>query len=150
MAETSFPRFTPSTRESPSYGAALGLKVGNLGELLERLRSGLPSGSFASLQALLAISQKELASYLGLSEATLHRRFRAGQFNAEESERLYRYVEIFERAKELFDDEVKARAWLKRPALALGGETPLDFAKRERGAREVLDMIDRLEHGVLG
>ena len=85
-----------------------------------------------------------------MSEATLHRRFAEGRFKAEESERLYRYVELFERAVTLFEDEAKARVWLGKPALALGGETPLEFAKSEQGAREVLDVIERLEYGVLG
>ena len=121
-----------------------------MAELLERLQHGLPGDSFGRLQALLDVSQKELAGYLGLSEATLHRRLAEGRFKAEESERLYRYFEVFEKAYALFEDEAKARAWLLKPALALGGRTPLAFAKREQGAREVLDLVERLEHGVLG
>ena len=31
---------------------------------------------------------------------------------------------------------------------ALGGATPLDFAKTEPGAREVENVLGRLEHGV--
>ena len=116
---------------------------------MERLERGLPVDTFGWLQSLLGISQKSLASYLGLSEATLHRRFAKGQFRAEESERLYRYTEVFEKAVELFEDEAKARAWMGKPARALG-QSPLDFARSERGAREVLDVIERLEHGVLG
>ena len=145
MADMRFASFIPEPLREHELGQAR-----NVSELLEQLRQGLPSEMFAQLQTYLGISQKALADYLGLSEATLHRRFAEGRFKAEESERLYRYVELFERTVSLFEDEVKARAWLEKPALALGGATPLAFAKSEQGARAVLDLIERLEYGVLG
>jgi uncharacterized protein (DUF2384 family) len=37
---------------------------------------------------------------------------------------------------------------LTRPARALDGQTPLDFAGTEAGAREVESLIGRLEHAV--
>ncbi len=150
MAEVAFTPFIPKGHVSSQYGTGLGLAAGSVGELLEQLGRGLPTASFGRLQALLGISQRVLADYLGLSEATLHRRFAEGQFKAEESERLYRYLEIFEKATALFEDEAKAKMWLGRSSLALGSQTPLDFARSERGAREVLDVIERLEYGVLG
>ena len=149
MADTSFAPFIPKQPFNRA-GVGLGLDIGSVGELLEQLERGLPSDTFGRLQTLLGISQKALASYLGLSEATLHRRFAEGHFKAEESERLYRYLEIFEQATVLFENDAKARAWLDKPALALGNKTPLDFARSEQGAREVLDVIERLEYGVLG
>lgn len=45
-------------------------------------------------------------------------------------------------------DQQTSRDWLARPARALGGRTPLEFAETEIGAREVEDLIGRLEHGV--
>lgn len=150
MADMSFTPFIPKEQTHDQYGGSLGLKANTLGELLEQLQQGLPTDAFGRLQTRLGVSQKALADYLGLSEATLHRRFAEGHFRAEESERLYRYVEVFEKAVGLFEDETKARAWLGKPALALAGKTPLDFARSEQGAREVLDTIERLEYGVLG
>lgn len=150
MTEVAFAPFIPKEHASRSYGESLNLEANTVSELLEQLGNGLPTGSFGRLQALLGVSQRALAGYLGLSEATLHRRFAEGRFKAEESERLYRYLEVFEKATALFENDAKARTWLSRPVLALGGQTPLDFARRERGAREVLDLIERLEYGVLG
>ena len=150
MTETTFVPFIPKAPSPNRYGDGLGLNVSTVGDLLEQLEKGLPTAAFSRLQTLLGISQKALASYLGLSEATLHRRFADGHFRAEESEKLYRYAEIFEQATVLFEDEAKARAWLGKPALALGGQTPLDFARSEQGAREVLDVLERLEYGVFG
>ena len=39
------------------------------------------------------------------------------------------------------------RRWLRSPALGLGGAVPLEF-KTEVGAREVENLLGRIEHGV--
>ena len=53
-------------------------------------------------------------------------------------------------AESLFGgDRALAMEWLEAPARALAGHTPLQFARSEIGAREVEDLIGRLEHGVL-
>ena len=44
--------------------------------------------------------------------------------------------------------EAAARDWLAKPARALDGETPIEHADTEAGAREVENLIGRLEHGV--
>jgi putative toxin-antitoxin system antitoxin component (TIGR02293 family) len=60
-----------------------------------------------------------------------------------------RFARLFRLATELYDgDEEAARAWLSKPARALDGETPLEHAETEAGAREVENLIGRLEHGV--
>ena len=115
-----FTPFVPGEQGSNRYGTGLGLSVHTTGELLERLEQGLPADTFSRLQSLLGVSQKSLASYLGLSEATLHRRFAEGRFRAEESERLYRYAEVFEKTAYLFEDEAKAKAWLAKPGSCAG------------------------------
>lgn len=149
MAHVTLKPFVPKKSHKRNW-AGLGLEVSSVSELLAQLEQGLPADAFGRVQSLLGVSQRVLADYLGMSEATLHRRLTAGRFTAEESERLYRYAEILEKATQLFEDGAKARMWLSKPAVALGGQTPLGFARREQGAREVLDVIERLEHGVLG
>jgi uncharacterized protein (DUF2384 family) len=46
-------------------------------------------------------------------------------------------------------DEEAARRWLKSPAYLFRGETPLEHAKTEYGAREVETLIGRIRHGIL-
>jgi len=66
-----------------------------------------------------------------------------------ESERLLRMASIHGKAVALFKgDTMAARAWLAASRPALGGHTPLEFAGTDAGAREVEDLIGRLEHGV--
>lgn len=56
--------------------------------------------------------------------------------------------EIFHRTLEVFADEKKAIGWLTRPNRALGGEIPAKLAKNERGAKEIMATLVRIESGV--
>jgi putative toxin-antitoxin system antitoxin component (TIGR02293 family) len=42
----------------------------------------------------------------------------------------------------------RAREWFKAPNRALGNTTPFEYADTEPGAREVEDVLGRIEHGV--
>jgi putative toxin-antitoxin system antitoxin component (TIGR02293 family) len=49
----------------------------------------------------------------------------------------------------LFEGDVPAAmTWLTTPRKALGGRPPLSYARTEPGAREVENLIGRLEHGI--
>ncbi len=41
-----------------------------------------------------------------------------------------------------------ARQWLKSPQRGLGGVIPLDYAQTETGAREVENLLGRIDYGV--
>ena len=66
-----------------------------------------------------------------------------------ESENMGLPADICEAAIDLFDgDRDAAKRWLTSPAKGLGNARPVDFAQSESGAREVSDLIGRLNHGV--
>ncbi len=120
------------------------------GEAAARVRAGLPVAELDALRELLGLTVENLAGRIGISIATLSRRRQSGQhLDAGHSDRVLRFARLFRLAIELHDgDEEAARAWLSKPARALDGETPLDHAETEAGAREVENLIGRLEHGV--
>jgi putative toxin-antitoxin system antitoxin component (TIGR02293 family) len=90
-----------------------------------------------------------LAEVVDIRPRTLSRRKEEGRLEPDESDRLLRASRVFGRALELFEaDAAEARAWLARPQRALGGAVPLDLLRTELGAREVEDLIGRLEQGV--
>jgi putative toxin-antitoxin system antitoxin component (TIGR02293 family) len=117
---------------------------------VRQVRAGLPVAEFDALRELLGVTAEGLAQKVGLSIATLSRRRQSGEpLDAALSDRLLRFARLFRLATELHDgDEDAAREWLAKPARALAGETPLDHADTETGAREVENLIGRLEHGV--
>jgi putative toxin-antitoxin system antitoxin component (TIGR02293 family) len=121
-----------------------------LQEQRQLVAAGLPYATVTNLQAALGVSLAELSDLVMIQLRTLMRRREAGRLEADESDRVLRAARIFGRARGLFaGDEEKARTWLRTGNRALGGETPLAFARTEVGAREVEAVIGRLEHGVV-
>ena len=120
------------------------------GEAADRIKAGLPVAEFDALRELLDLTVESLAGRIGVSIATLSRRRQSGQpLDPGRSDRLLRFARLFRLAVELHDgNEEAARDWLRKPARALDGETPLDRADTEAGAREVEKLIGRVEHGV--
>lgn len=116
--------------------------------VIRHVRDGLGFEEFHALQDMLGVTEERLAGLLAMSRATLHRRKKAGHLDRSESDRLVRYARLFSRATAALGGREGARSWLSSPAVAFGGELPLDFADTEVGAREVEALLGRLEHGV--
>jgi putative toxin-antitoxin system antitoxin component (TIGR02293 family) len=85
---------------------------------------------------------------LSISKATLHRRKAGGRLGPAESDGVVRIARLMGKAVEVMESEENARQWLTSPQLGLGGAIPLDYARTEVGAREVEDLLGRIEYGV--
>jgi putative toxin-antitoxin system antitoxin component (TIGR02293 family) len=59
-----------------------------------------------------------------------------------------RFARLMGQAVEVMESEENARQWLTSPQVGLGGAVPLEYAETEVGAREVEDLLGRIEHGV--
>lgn len=139
-----------STRARSLVGVAVYGRMPSAGDAAARVKAGLPVKEFDVLRRLLGLTTAALAEKVGISLATLsRRRHRSEVLDAGHSDRVLRFARLFRLAVALYDgDESAARTWLTTPARALDGRTPLDFADTEAGAREVENLIGRLEHGV--
>jgi putative toxin-antitoxin system antitoxin component (TIGR02293 family) len=117
--------------------------------LISEVERGFSFSSLRELESRSGVSVSMIASIIGIPERTLARRRIAGRLTPEESERLLRVSTVFEKAVELFDGDVAAAVqWLMTSQKALGRKTPLTYVRTELGAREVENLIGRLEHGV--
>jgi putative toxin-antitoxin system antitoxin component (TIGR02293 family) len=116
--------------------------------LIAHVRGGLPVSELDALQNILDVPIDRLAPKLGISKATLHRRKAAGRLEPDESDRVVRFARLMGKAVEVFESEDAARAWLSAPQVGLGGETPLDYAMTELGAREVYNLLGRIDQSV--
>lgn len=112
------------------------------------VKAGLDVRVFVDLARRLGVPEAHLAEVAGIPPTTLTRRKRAGALAPDEGEHVLRLAALLDRAARVFDDEADAADWLRAPNLALGGVAPLAFADTEVGAREVDDLLGRLEHGV--
>lgn len=130
-------------------GASLGLITAGTGELIRQVERGFSFQSLRQLESYSGLAVSVIASIIGIPERTLARRKAAGKLTPEESERLLRVSTVFEKAVELFEGEVSATVdWLTTPKKALDNQSPLAYSRTELGAREVENLIGRLEHGV--
>jgi putative toxin-antitoxin system antitoxin component (TIGR02293 family) len=130
-------------------GTSLGLALSDTSSLIRQIEAGFSFETLLQLVSRTGVNLPVLASLIGIPERTLARRKIAGKLAPEESERLLRISRVFEKAVNLFEGDLEAAVnWLTTPKKALGNEQPLSYARTEVGAREVENLLGRIEHGV--
>ena len=117
-------------------------------DLIRQIQKGLRFSELETLQNSIDLPFEELAAKLCISRSTLQRRKAAGRLSPDESDKVMRLSRLLEHATNVFGDIEKARAWLKFPQRGLGGAVPLDYAETEVGAREVDNLLGRIDYGV--
>jgi len=117
-------------------------------QVIKVIENGLSVSTFTKIKKELDLPDKDLAKFIRVPKSTLAVRKKKGKFSFEESERLFRVQRLFTKAVNVFGDIESARKWLKEKAYGLGDISPLEFAKTEVGAREVENLLGRIEHGV--
>jgi len=143
MAQTSL----ATHRQSP--GRSLGLRAATSGELIRQVGQGFSFHALRIFQSRSGVSLSEVASIIGIPPRTLARRKSSGRLTSDESEKLLRLSSVYEQAMDLFEGDIEsARKWLTTPKKALEDHSPLEYSRTELGAREVENLIGRLEHGV--
>ncbi|MBI5479215.1 MAG: DUF2384 domain-containing protein [Deltaproteobacteria bacterium] len=118
--------------------------------LADGVARGLPLAALEHVKKELRLADAEVASTLGVSPKTVSRRRRAPRraLGLVASDRLYRVARLFAFATEVLEDADRARAWLRTRQPGLGNRTPFQLMHTEAGAREVEDLLGRIEHGV--
>src|SRR6058998_2486078 len=117
-------------------------------ELIRQIQKGLRFSELETLQNSIDLPFEQLAAKLAISRSTLQRRKAAGRLSPDESDKVMRLSRLLEHATNVFGDIERARAWLKFPQRGLGGAIPLDYAETEVGAREVDNLLGRIEYSV--
>ncbi|WP_375176603.1 type II RES/Xre toxin-antitoxin system antitoxin [Marinobacter mobilis] len=119
----------------------------NVGDVIKR---GVSASSLYRIKSALKINNDELLEYFDISRATFIRRTKGkSKLTRVETDRVYRYSRLMALATNMFHgDKEEALRWLKNPAYAFKGETPLEHARTEFGAHEVETLIGRIEHGI--
>jgi putative toxin-antitoxin system antitoxin component (TIGR02293 family) len=117
-------------------------------QVIEVINQGLPIGELEYLRSHLDVPIDRLTQNIGLSRATYHRRKAAGRLTADESDKVVRFAQLLGLANKVLESEDDARRWLTSPQYGLGGAVPLNYARTEVGAREVEDLLNRIEYGV--
>jgi len=128
-----------------SLGASGGVGLSVVRETVEK---GLPSAAVAELQKELAeLGVPKPSEYVDViaSRAT---RARRATLTTEQGERFVRIAGVLARALDVWEDEKDAADFLVSPHPLLDGDTPIDRARSELGARQVDDLLTKLDLGL--
>ncbi len=118
--------------------------------MAQRVEDGLPVMDIVHFGKLAGFTNEELARLIQIPARTYARRVAdRARLKTHEGERAARLMRVFDRAKQLFVTDENTRGWFNARLLVLGGKTPLEYAQTEPGAREVENIIGRLEHGIV-
>jgi putative toxin-antitoxin system antitoxin component (TIGR02293 family) len=141
-------KFDPFDYRKP--GDSIGVPYRTPLEAVKLVKSGLSFSTIGRLQRTSGLTRERIKQVTRISEGSFSRRKKAGRLSLEESEGLLRLSRVFERATSLYEgDQNGAIEWLETPIPALDNQRPLDLAQTEPGAREVENLIGRIEHGIV-
>lgn len=126
----------------------LGRRVRSLADLRRLVEAGLPVASLYAVVTHVARSSREAADlrHRLVPRATLHRR--GPRLSPRESERLERLARIAALAEYVWESASLASEFLINPQPQLGGERPVDLATSDLGARQVEQLLMKLEYGL--
>lgn len=126
----------------------LGRRVRSLDDLRRLVEAGLPVAALAKVVAHVADAGAAAGQlrYRIVPKATLHRR--RSVLTLEESERLERLARVTALAEDVWEDEALAHEFLREAQPQLGGERPLDLVRSELGARQVEELLMKLEYAL--
>jgi putative toxin-antitoxin system antitoxin component (TIGR02293 family) len=113
---------------------------------------GFAAKVFESLADYANISRVDLARAADIPLRTVQRREASGarKFERDESDRLARVARLYAIAESVLGSREEAQRWMKAPNRALDGVRPLDELETEVAAREVEDLLGRIQYGIFG
>ena len=127
----------------------LGSRVKSADDWMQMIETGLPAGAAEALKEVVGLDDPSMATTLGISIRTLARvRASQSRFDSVVSDRLYRLARLVAIARVVLEHDDRAVQWLTQPQPGLAQRRPIDVAKSDPGAREVENLLIRIEHGV--
>jgi putative toxin-antitoxin system antitoxin component (TIGR02293 family) len=114
------------------------------------VREGISFLYLARLSNHIHFEVDEWASYLHLSERTIHRYKKENKtFDPIYSEKIVMIELLYKRGIEVFGDEEKFYAWMDYKSIPLGGVKPKELLDTVFGINMIRDELGRIEHGIL-
>lgn len=117
--------------------------------MAQRVEEGLPVLDIVQFGKQAGFTTDELARLIQIPARTYARRVASkGRLKLTEGERAVRIMRLYDRARQVFGTGENTRRWFNSQLVVLGGQTPLEFAQTEPGAREIENVIGRIEDGI--
>jgi putative toxin-antitoxin system antitoxin component (TIGR02293 family) len=126
--------------------SVLGADVHSQADLATIVRRRLPLATLKGL-SLAGLSEQEIERFVIPARTRRHRAEKNQLLTIEESDRAVRILRIQSLAEETFGEADKANRWLRKELAELGGETPLNVAETEAGARVIEAILGKIAWG---
>jgi putative toxin-antitoxin system antitoxin component (TIGR02293 family) len=132
-----------------NVGRMLGMRIRSEEDILEATSKGLPARTYNKADKVFHFP----AGLIGSATTIRRRQESNAPLSRSESEALVRVLRVFAEATQLFEDDAKAIAWMKRPAKYLDSRppiSPLELSATDSGARLMEAQITKTAYGMLG
>ncbi len=110
---------------------------------------GLPKQSLVFFLRKSRLDEKRVFRYLDVTKRTLDNYKPEERMRLYISDRLIHLAELYAKGKELFNGIDGFTEWLNLPSIDLEGEKPIDQIHSRKGIDELLEILGRIEHGIL-
>lgn len=113
------------------------------------IREGIPYQYIEIISEKLNLPVKSILAIFGIPQTTYNKKkSEHALLDSRDSELIILITELIDYGLEVFNDEKdKLQRWLKKPNLALGGNTPINLLDTTTGIEEVKNSLNRIEFG---
>jgi len=119
-------------------------------QLVQKAHSGLSVSAFFDILEFSNLTKDELSDLLDVSFKTIQRYQNNGKkLNAIQSEQLLKIIMLYQLAEQVFGSLESFDRWLRKPALGLGNQKPIQYLKTPGGIDLVAEELHRIEYGAL-
>ncbi len=120
-------------------------------EIIARSRQGVLRAEADQVAALVGLTDKEMATALGLSASYLHRLKTDKRISQDASERLLLLENLLQHALDTFEGKAATvLGWLRAPLRELDYQTPWQTLDTVTGYQLVDRVLGRIDHGIFG
>jgi putative toxin-antitoxin system antitoxin component (TIGR02293 family) len=126
---------------------ALGGEVASEADLARLVRRRMGLRVLSHLRKRGGFSDQEISRFVIPERTQRHRRAKKQPLTIDESDRVVRLTRIQSMAEDVFGDAEKGNRWLRERLGILDGNTPLDLAQTESGARVIEQLLAKLDWG---
>lgn len=123
--------------------------LGQSKDLSHLAQEGLPKQALVIFMQKINLDERRLFSYLDVTRRTIDNYKPHERLRLYISDRLIHLAELYVKGKEIFDSFENFNEWLNRPSVDLQGEKPVDRINTRKGIDELLQVLGRIEHGIL-
>lgn len=116
--------------------------------LINQIHEGFDYRVFQAVLGQFGLSRQEVGRAIAIPQTTLKRRARDGRITTQESDRLYRFIEVMATAEAVFEGDIQNMLrWMRSPIIALGSRRPIDLMATSVESRHVLSVLGKIEYG---